>query len=184
MSFIFKESSFIYNEVDKCCLLPSSLPSGSSANLTARAPARAWWGGIGRWSKVSCTFFGFKDILNTIYIFIKKISWQISCGFWILAKFGSCSIDFKITLLSQLFSKIVPNFTVIIWYFRDLSSGLIFFVPNKIDGFSYIKLKVISIFRWTFFFPIRFSGIFYINLKMNCQFFILLCLLILEGFVV
>ena len=33
---LFLKGVLLYNKVDKCCPLPYSLPSGSSANLTAR----------------------------------------------------------------------------------------------------------------------------------------------------
>ena len=110
--YIFKGFFFKLNRI-KCCPLPYSLPSGSSAQtLRTRASARVVTGRVDGWDggqKGPLIFFILRYIKHYTHIYLytkEKLSGQISCGFIFWSSWRVAPTIFKITLLRRLFSKI------------------------------------------------------------------------------
>ena len=122
-----------------CCPFPYLMslvtwqtPFGVQCSKPYDERQRVWWGWTG-WTVIKSVlyFFSFLDILNTLliytYVCIKKMSWQISCGFKNFDKLGVRIKKIKNTLLVGFFS----NQSKSNKFCRD------FF--NKIDGDFNIK---------------------------------------------
>ena len=129
-------------------LLPVTLQSPfgvQCSNLKTRAPARVVTDGLDgwtgwRWAKRSFNFFLFRAILNTIpiytYIYIKRLSRQISCGFKNFDKLGVRKKKIKNTPLVS-FLKISLKVT----YLQKKQ-------PVNFTGNSFVNFTGISLLNW------------------------------------
>ena len=178
VSFIKKGSFFIHKE-DKCCPFPYRLPSGSSTNITACAPAPVWWtdGLDGRWSKAFINFWNFEMYL-TVYPYIHiKYSDKYLMGFKFWSSWGWLP-------KSRWYAGFYKNGS------RLHRRSIVFFRPTFIYNFLFrINFKGISFTNWNkfkfigdFFCPIHVKGFLLWNRRRILNFWFFCVYLFLKGF--